>query len=150
MIAYKHKILFFILLAGVLPLRAQSLQRVVASPFEPGSPAVIRFEWDNGEPITPLWRMGVVLPPEFDRTQLLLAASRSINGGFTVANSGDTLWVVRGTSGDRVTGSSRMDLSVASIGLPADLQKSYPFVFIIQDSSRRARFSGTMTLSREE
>ena len=150
MIAQMKKCLFLVLLTGALSLQAQSLQRVVASPFEPGSPAVLRFEWDNGGPISPLWRMGVVLPSAFDRSQFLLAASRSINGGFTVSNSGDTLWAVRGTSGDRVTDTQRVDLSVASIGLPADLQTSYSFIFIIEDSSRRAMFSGTMTLSREE
>ena len=150
MIAQMKKSLFLVLLTGVLSLQAQSLHRVVASPFEPASPSVLRFEWDNGGPITPLWRLGVVLPPEFDRSQLLLAASRSINGGFTVANSGDTLWAVRSGAGDRINAAERMDLSVASIGLPSDLQASYPFIFIIQDSSRRALFSGTMTLSREE
>ena len=150
MIAHKQKIWVFLFFVSAFSMQAQSLHRVVASPFESGSPAVLRFEWDNGAPITPFLKFGVVLPPDFDHSQFLLAASQSINGGFTVSHSGDTLWAVRSVTGDRVKATEWVDLSVASIGLPADLQKSYPFIFIIQDSSRRALFSGAMTLSREE
>lgn len=137
------------LLAGSLSiLQAQTLIRVVATPLEPGSPAVLRFEWDNGAPLTPQARMGLLLPREFDRAQLLLAASTRINGGFTVGNSGDTLWVERSGAGDRIAATGTLDLAVASIGLPQATERPWPFVLILQDSSRRVSLSATMTLTR--
>jgi hypothetical protein len=147
---FKTILLFALTAGGTLSLQAQTLQRIVASPFESGSPAVMRIEWQQENPVTVQWKMGILLPVEFDRSQLLLAASRSINGGFTVANRGDTLWVKRSGSGDRITTTGALDLAIASIRLPADLQRPYPFSFTLVDSSRQTTFSGTMTISRDE
>ncbi|HOT95880.1 MAG TPA: hypothetical protein PLG50_09705 [bacterium] len=138
----------FILAGSGTFLQAQTLRRVVATPLESGSPAVLRFEWDNETPLTPQARMGLLLPREFDRAQLLLAASTRINGGFRLANNGDTLWVERSGAGDRVAAKQTLDLAIASIGLPQVPERPWPFVFILQDSSRRVSFSATMTLSR--
>ncbi|HNW59228.1 MAG TPA: hypothetical protein PKI62_06105 [bacterium] len=148
MSASRYFLFFILLLGGSTLLQAQTLQRVTASPLTPGSPAVLRFEWDNAGPLTPRARLGWVLPADFDRTLLLLAASQSINGGFSVANSGDTLWVARSGAGERIPAAGRLDLAIASIGLPADLERSWPLVFLLQDSSRRVTLNATMTLSR--
>ena len=127
------------LLCGtIMPLRAQSLRRVAAAPLEPGSPAVLRFDFDLPAPILPQWRMGIIFPAEFNRSQLLLAASQKLNGGFTVANSGDTLWVSRTGVGDTLKVVNSVDISIASVKLPDDVVREYQFGFIFWDNRQKA------------
>ena len=137
---YKNMLFLLFFLVSLQALQAQSLRRVVAAPFQPGSAAVMRFELEIKTPISPTWKLGIILPDEFNQENLLLAASQRLNGGFLVAVRGDTAWIERGGTGDRATDAALTDLSIASIGLPQDLQRAYPFVFIQQDSSQQSSF----------
>ncbi len=144
----KIRILFFLFALGTpLGTRAQELVSVAAAPLLPGSATVLRFQLQLPAPVTTQWRMAVMMPPEFDLTQVQMAASFSLNGGLSVESNGDTLQVRRLGVGSNWIEPQPVDVAIATVGLPQDIEREYTFSFIVQDSLQTKSFTAQMSLS---
>lgn len=134
-------------LAMPLGAAAQELVSVAAAPLLPASATVLRFQMRLPAPVTTQWQMTVIMPPEFDLTQVLMAASFSLNGGLSVACNGDTLRVRRLGVGSNWIQPQPIDVAIATVGLPQDIEREYTFSFMVQDSLQTKSFTAQMPIS---
>lgn len=113
---------------------AQTVHNIAAVPLTPNVPAVLRFELSNNDITSSKCQFGLVFPAAFDLSSVLFADSRTLNGGFTIASHQDTVWVYRSGVGNPLPAREKMDILVATVGMPADITQPFPFTVIIRDS----------------
>jgi len=110
-------------------LHAQTPERVQAVPLAAGKPAVLRFWFTAEEPVSPTWRIGLVMPRTLNLGSVQFADSRTLNGGLDVSVRQDTVWVNRSGAGDSLK-TGRFDVMVAMVGLPENIDGQFEFSFI--------------------
>ena len=89
--------------------------------------------WDTDRSLDADATIGVVFPSLCNLSQVVMADSKKLNGGLSVAVSGDTVWVERSGRGDAVATGERVDLKIASIFNPPLTDSSFEFKLVLRD-----------------
>jgi hypothetical protein len=104
--------------AGLLFFRAlvaQSGLTVTTTSIAAETPAVYMFSFQCDKPIGPAAALGVVFPAGFDLAKVLLADSRTMDGGMAVRVHGDTVWAQRSGRGQAILAGTKVDLILAAV-----------------------------------
>ncbi|HPI74416.1 MAG TPA: hypothetical protein PK843_04975 [bacterium] len=104
---------FLLLIAG-LGL-AQSGLTVTATSTAAGTPAVYVFSFTADQELSPRAGLAVVFPSGFDLSKMMMADSRSIDGGWLVRVHADTVWAQRSGLGKTITAGTVVDLILAAV-----------------------------------
>ncbi len=115
-----------------IELRIQSLHA------EPGKPSVYEVAFTATEKLAPEAEFGFEFPAEFDLTQLQIAGSPDINGGFTLKRDKQKVLVQRSGLGQSVAAGTLVRLRLGAIGNPNIVESSHTIAVQIRPSAQSA------------
>ncbi len=94
---------------------AQSGLTVTATSTAAGTPAVYVFSFTADQELSPRAGLAVVFPSGFDLSKVVMADSRSMDGGWLVRVQGDTVWAQRSGLGKAMAAGTAVDLILAAV-----------------------------------
>ena len=118
------------------PLLAQFSLEVQATSVVPRKFAAYDFVFQSLQNIPPSAEFLIVFSKDFLLAKIVMADSRSMTGGFTIAVQSDTIIAKRTGLGNTLAAREQADLKVAMIANPTDMEKEHDFHFIIRDNGR--------------
>ncbi len=127
--------LLFALLLGASSGWAQEIISVKATQTTPRTAAAYQFMFTTEQDLLPNAEIDIVFPSYFILSKTVLADSRAINGGFSVAVKNDTVRVKRSGMGSVVPKGRTVDLLLASIINPREMAPNYEFGIIIRSAN---------------
>ncbi len=114
---------------------AQIVHSLSALPYEAGEQALLRFEISQDTLISSTARFAIIFSEHFDLKPVMFADSRIMDGDIYVSVKKDTVWVKRGGNGSSIEANVKIDIIIALVKLPLDLELEYPFKILTEDIS---------------
>lgn len=110
---------------------AQTSFTVRATQTTPRTFAAYQFVFTTEQELPANAEIEIIFPSYFILSKVVLADSRTISGGFSVAVNGDTVRVKRSGLGSIIPRGRTVDLLLASIINPREMAPEYEFTFSI-------------------
>lgn len=107
------------------PLRAQNSMTIAPIDASVGATSLYRLEFALPDSLPVRGALSIVFPQQFDLSNVKIAASSTIKGGFTTAVVGQEVIVVRKGEGDLHRPGERVDLLLSAVKNPEGIPGSY-------------------------
>ncbi|NUO83212.1 hypothetical protein HUU05_24330 [candidate division KSB1 bacterium] len=114
----------------------QTELRIHALHAEPGRPSVYEVAFTATEKLAPEAEFSFEFPAEFDLTQLQIAGSPDINGGFTLKRDKQKVLVQRSGLGQSIAAGTFVRLRLGAIGNPKIGESSNAIVVQMHTSAQ--------------
>jgi hypothetical protein len=102
-----------------------------------GASCIYQIRFTLEQEILPDAMILVTFPPSFDLSEVLIAGSATINGGFQVAVNQLTVSIKRSGLGRRILPNEKVDLRFANVKNPMVLADNYNIRVRVQNSAGR-------------
>jgi hypothetical protein len=139
----------FGLLAYSPNLMGQSSQRPAfdfslrALRAEPGKPSLYDLHFTTRDTLDPLTEMVFEFPRELDLSQLQIASSTSINGGFKIFREGNVVRVRRTGLGETIFPGEQVELKLGLITSPPSLAGNLEIAFELRSAKGEVQLART-------
>ena len=127
--------IFFLALSSSL-LRAQDELTITATHLTAGKAAAYDMSFTATDDISPDATIHIVFPKDFDVSQVVMAASKTITGGFTVSTAADTVRIKRTGLGTSVPRGTACDLAMAAVTNAPQMDTEFEFVLAVYEGNR--------------
>jgi hypothetical protein len=128
-------VLFLCLILLSTGLTAQVAEGVYATSLGPLKNAAYKFVFAVESEIPAEATINIVFPPQINLSKVVHAASKAIDGGFTVSVIQDTLIAKRNGNRNFVASNTICDFVVAVVLNPVDLEQQYIFKVLIRENT---------------
>lgn len=124
-------IYFFTSVASAAPADTVN---VIARHPESSAKSIYKIEFRIEKPISPTAKLNVTFPAEFDLSELMIASSTTMNGGFDVEVNDQILTLKRSGLGREIKPNEKVDVKFAIVKNPLKPADNYRItVEIIED-----------------
>jgi hypothetical protein len=124
-------------LACALGATAQDEPRLLSLDPQPGKGAIYELSFTTTDALKSTACFDIVFPASFDISNVRLAGSSTINGGFNVVTSGDTVHVERSGLGRPIPPGEKVALMMASVRNPKEITSGEKGAVTIYPQGRR-------------
>lgn len=111
--------------------------QVVAKHPESGRGSAYQVNFEISKPIPPKATIRVLFPDEFDLSDLMIAGSTTINGGFDLQVNSQVLTMKRSGLGREIPANEKVDVKFAIIKNPKEPADNYKLVIEILDETEQ-------------
>lgn len=127
------------LISSAMALPADSIE-VIAKHPESAANSIYQVKFSVSKPIPANAMFRVTFPPEFDLSDLLIAGSTTINGGFEIAVDKQVVVMKRSGLGKEVPANQSADLKFAIVRNPGKPADDYKILIEILDGGEKSIF----------
>lgn len=121
----------------VTAIYAGEVESVQATQLTPLKPAAYVFRLTFDAPVSPASQIEISFPKQFTLNQTVMAASEAMDGGFTVNVSDSSVFCQRTGKGASIPAGRSVDLKVATIVNPVDMQNSFDLQIILMNGTEK-------------
>jgi hypothetical protein len=125
------------LMSSAMALPADSIE-VIAKHPESAANSIYQVKFSVSKPIPASAMFRVTFPPEFDLSDLLIAGSTTINGGFEIAVEKQVVVMKRSGLGKELPANQTADLKFAIVKNPGKPADDYKILIEILDGAEKS------------
>jgi len=115
---------------------AGEVESVQATRLNPLKPAAYVFHMAFDAPVSPTSQIEISFPKQFTLNQTVMAASGTMDGGFTVNVSDSSVLCRRTGKGASIPAGQSVDLKIATIINPVDMQTLYDLQIVLMNGTQ--------------
>lgn len=115
----------------LMNLSAQDRPAVSATNVEASKPAAYIFEVDFDAEVSPNTRLNITFPNAFNISTVMMAVSEKLDGNLQAAVQANTVTLQRVGAESSVPAGEAIDLKVASVINPANMDQDWDFIFAV-------------------